>query len=649
MIRLFVIFILGFCLLSFQSVCGQEEFSTDSKRAIKNYKMALNKYSQRDYSETLFFIDEAIKDDGLFVEAYLLKADLSKTTDNIAQEISSYRKVLNINPDFFIYTSFNLGVALYNNGEYKEALQFLKGFVNKNVGKEQVRKKAKRQIERCIVAIELVNNPVEFNPISVGKGINDLNDQYWPSLSLDGKTMIYTVLLTDSSKISMYNQFAKQEDFYISTREDGCWQQSNPIGPPLNTSGNEGAHKVSADGKTIVFTGCNRRDGFGNCDIYFSFKENGQWTMPINAGRTINTPYSEKQPSLSPDGRFLYFSSNRPEGEGKMDIWVSEKIGNRYWTMPINMGDGINTDDDEVSPFIHPDNRTFYFSSSGHNGLGKKDIFYSRLDSIKEWSTPVNIGYPINTHLDEIGLIVDAKGELAYYSTNYNSESTNIFSFKMPNEVKPNAVSYLSGHIFDENTKEPLQSKFQLINLSYGDTVMQSSSNKKDGKYLVCLPSGFNYGLSVSHPGYLFYSINFNFNGMHSLVQPYELNIPLKRISIGNTVVLENIFFNSDSYDLLADSDMELMKIYEFAKFNPEIELEIGGHTDNTGTQEYNISLSEKRAKAVYDYLIEKGISAHRLTYKGYGQNKPIIANDSVEDKAKNRRTELKVISNPNN
>ncbi len=644
MSRWLFIFVLVFSFCSIQLVHSQESFSTDSKRAIKNYKMALNKYSQRDYSETLFFIEQAIKEDESFIEAYLLKADLSKTTDNISQEIKSYRKALNIDPNYFIYTSFNLGVALYNNGEYNESLQILNEFIAKKIGKQQVLEKAKRQIERCLVAIELVNNPVEFNPISVGDGINDSNDQYWPSLSLDGLTMIYTTLLTDSSRLLMYNQFAKQEDFYISNKQNGCWQTGKPIGPPLNTPGNEGAHKVSADGKIIVFTGCNRNKGFGNCDIYFSFIENGKWTMPLNAGPTINTPYSEKQPSLSPDGRFLYFSSNRPGGEGKMDIWVSELIEDSYWTRPVNMGCFINTKGDEVSPFIHPDNSTFYFSSSGHNGLGKKDIFYSRLDSLKQWTKPKNIGYPINTHLDEIGLVVDAKAELAYYSTNYNNESTNIFSFHIPVESKPKAVSYLSGIIFDETTKEPLQSIFQLINLSTSDTVMQSVSNKSDGKYLVCLPSGYNYGLSVSHPGYLLYSINFNFNGKHSLVKPYELNIPLKRISNGNSVVLENIFFDSDSYELLPDSDMELIKIYEFSDINPEIELEIGGYTDNTGTKESNISLSEKRAKAVYDYLIAKGISEHRLTYKGYGQSNPILPNDSEIDKAKNRRTELKII-----
>ena len=647
MIRVGIIIILF--LISNSGVgFAQKQLSSKSKRAIKDYNMALNKYNQRNFEEALFYVDEAIDNDSMFIEAHLFKADISNLKEDVKQEISSYEKALSINPDFFTYTRLNLGKAYLNDGDYAKAVKLFKEFVEINKGKERTIRKALDLIKRSEYAIELKNNSVEFNPQNLGSNINNLNDQYWPSLSLDGNTLIYTELLTDSSRISQFGNFAKQEDFYISFKDDGGWSHGEPMGEPLNTPGNEGAHKVSADGKTIVFTGCNRKDGFGNCDIYYSHKIEGEWSIPRNIGRGINSSFSEKQPCLSPDGRYLYFSSNRPLGQGGMDIWVSVLLDEGYWSNAINLGENINTKSDEVSPFIHHDNSTFYFSSSGHYGLGQKDIFLSKIDSNRQWSKPINIGYPINTHHDEIGLIVDAKGELAYYSTNFGSSSTDIYSFAMPEKVKPNAVSFISGHIFDAKTKISLGAVFQLINLETGDTLMQASSDVTSGKYLICLPIGENYALNVNYPNYLFYSVNFNLQNEHSSMEPYVLDIPLNRIEIGNKVVLNNIFFKLDSYELISNSHIELGKILDFTKKNPQLQLEVGGYTDNIGDRAYNIDLSNKRAKAVYDYLINKGVSKHQLQYKGYGQDNPIEDNSTEEGRATNRRTELKIIDHIN-
>lgn len=633
-------------LLILNSVVGfsQKPLSTKSKRAIKNYNLALNQYQQRNLKDAIFYIDEAIDNDSMFVEAHLFKADISNLKSDVEQEIFSYEKAMNINPDVFTYTRLNLGKAYLNNGQYSKAIDLFADFIEQGKGREHTLSKAAELIEKCEYAIHLKSNAVNFDPINLGANINNLNDQYWPSLSLDGKTLIYTELLTDSSRISKFGDFAKQEDFYISFNENGNWSLGTPIGEPLNTPGNEGAHKLSADGNAIVFTGCNRRDGFGNCDIYYSYKINGEWSVPKNMGRSINSAFSEKQPCLSPDGRYLYFSSNRPHGQGGMDIWVSMLLDDGYWSSAINLGDNINTKGDEVSPFIHPDNSTFYFSSSGHLGMGQKDIFISRIDSNRQWSEPINIGYPINTHHDEIGLVVDAKGELAYYSTNFESSSTDIYSFKMPLKVQPTAVSYISGRIFDAITNKSLNAGFQLLDLETGDTIMQANSDLTNGKYLVCLPIGKNYALNVNYPEYLFYSVNFNLRNEHSSIEPYILDIPLNRIQIGNRVVLKNIFFDTDSYELKSDSEVELAKIYEFAIKNPDLILEVGGYTDNKGDVSYNIDLSNKRAKAVHEYLINKGVPDEQLSYKGYGQENPIDKNDTKEGRAVNRRTELKII-----
>lgn len=641
---------LGLLILSFfvfnLNTKAQEEFTSKSKHAIKNYKLAINQMAQQNYVEAEQSIEIAIGEDSTFIEAFLLKAEIMRIKGQTDNEIICYKKAIAIDPEFFIYTIFNLGFALYSNGEYNESIKYLQQFIALGKGKPDTQKNAEEYIEKCKIAIQLKSHPVAFKPVNVGPGINNDYDQYWPSLSLDGKTMIYTVMFTDSSQLNFYGEPAHQEDFYMSNYSDGCWQKGEPIGPPLNTPGNEGAHKLSADGKTLVFTGCNRPDGFGNCDIYISHKKLGQWTIPQNMGSAINTPYSEKQPSISPDGRYLYFSSNRPDGIGNMDLYVSEKKDDGSWGRPLNLGKTINTKGNEVSPFIHPDNFTLYFSSDGLPGLGNKDIFYTTKDSVGQWKQPVNIGYPINTHREEIGLVVDALGTTAYYATNYNSSSIDIWSFEMPEQARPKAVSYLTGRIYDAETNRSLNAVFQLIDLATSDTVMQAKTTSNDGKYMVCLPSGKNYALCASSTGYLFYSINFNLSDIHSQMHPKEVDIPMVKIKAGETVVLRNIFFKLNDYTLLPDSHVELNKIAEIISQNTELKFEISGHTDNLGAVDYNQQLSEKRAKTVYDYLIQKGIHPEQLIYKGYGSVKPIADNSTDEGRAQNRRTELKVIGN---
>lgn len=625
------------------SLIAQKEYTSNSKRAIKNYELAINKYNQQFVDEALQYVQEALYYDSLFVEAYLMQADMYKTLNKPVKEVACLKKAIELNADYFPYSYYNYGEALYLVGKYELSKHQFNVFLDKNIGRESVRRKALNYLDLCDNAIQLVMHPVDFNPVNVGSGINNAFDQYWPSLSLDGNSMIYTTLLVDSLRVNRIGQYARQEDFFISYKDEKGWQHGTPIGPPLNTPGNEGAHKLSVDGRTIVFTGCNRPDGFGNCDIYIAFKDENTWSVPVNMGRMINTPFSEKQPCLSPDGRYLYFSSNRSGGKGGMDIWVSE-ILDGYWSVPMNLGDSINTKKDEVSPFIHPDNSTFYFSSNGHPGLGMKDIFYTSKDSSKTWLGAKNLGYPINTHHDEIGLVVDAPGTKAYYSTNSGSESTNIFEFSMPEEARPNAVSYLSGKIYDAETKKAIGAEFSLVELGNNDTIMKSVAEASDGRYLLCLPTGCNYSFSVQEMGYLFYSENFNFEGEYSLTEPLKIDIPLTKIKVGGKVILNNVFFDSDSYKLLTHSIPELEKLYIFINNNSGLKFEISGYTDNVGDETYNLNLSKKRAESVYNYMIDKGIGKGVILYEGYGSKIPISTNDTEVGRAKNRRTELKII-----
>ncbi|MFA6404163.1 MAG: OmpA family protein [Salinivirgaceae bacterium] len=635
--------LLFFTLLNFQPAQGQQKYATQSKKAIQFYEEAIQWYQQMNYDEAIKSLNHAIEKDVLFVDAYLLKAEVYRSQELTELEIENYLKAIEIDPNYFEFVFFNLGSAYYNIGEYKQSeIQLLK-FISIYQGKPITLAKANNLLKKCEYAQNLVDNPVPFTPINLGPAVNDSLDQYWPSLSVDGKTLVYTVMLVDSSRKTIFGNYAHQEDFYISRFVDGEWKKGQPIGSPINTSANEGAQQISADGKTLVFTGCNRSDGFGNCDIYFSFLQNNEWTVPVNGGPLLNSSFSEKQPSLSADGRVLYFASDRPGGIGEMDIWYSMLSVDGYWLRPKNMGRVINTVYEEASPYIHSDNRSFYFSSDGHPNLGNKDIFYSHRNDSNQWTKPQNIGYPINSFRDEIGLVINNSGNKAYYSSDINN-SWDIYQFELPVAVKPNPVAYVSGIVTDADTHQKLSALIQLLGLTSLDTLALLHADQNDGSFLICLPAGASYALNVSHPGYLYKSINFNLDSINTFNEPLLLNIELNKIKEGKSVVLENIFFEKDSFNLLSQSYTELQKLIDFITNNPNLVFEIGGHTDDSGTQEYNQQLSEKRAKEVFDFIIKTLAIDDNIAYKGYGETQPMMPNDSNANRAKNRRTELKVL-----
>lgn len=634
-----------FALFAVINIYAQEPTTTQSKKAKAFYQRATLYYRQYDMKNARIEIDNAIDADHNFLEAYLLAAEICNYQSDTEQSINALLTARNIDSTFYPYLDYNLGVSYFECGKYNEAKHYYKLFLNNPKASEKSKIATKKNIEKCDYAISLVNNPVEFSPTPLSKNLELPYEQYWPSLSLDAKTLVFTMLLPDSSRFMPDGSPAMQEDFYVTHFIDGKWQPATPIGAPINTRGNEGAQQISSDGKTLVFTGCNRRDGYGKCDIYFAKKNiYGQWERPYNAGSVINAPSADKQPCLSPDGRFLYFASDRAGGKGKMDIWVSERDANGNWGKPTNLGDPINTAGDDICPFIHPDNQTLYFSSDGHAGLGGKDIFVSRRDSSGNWSKPQNIGYPINTHKDEIGLIVDNSGINAYFSTNSYSETKNLYTFKMPKSARPNAVSYVRGLITDAQTNKPLQAQIQLLDLQNSETIMSTVSDAESGDFLVSLPIGRQYAMFAISSNYLFNSQHFDLSSEHSASEPFLVNIKLEKPQIGANAILNNVFFKFDSFELLPISFTELNRMVQFINNSNGIKFEVGGHTDNVGNDAYNQQLSEKRAKAVYNYLISKGVSTNQLTYKGYGKNVPISDNSTEDGRKQNRRTELKVV-----
>lgn len=638
------ILLIIFCFqLGLTMLYGQRDYSTRSKKAIKFYQSAREAFDNMQDDKALVRLEKALEKDDEFIEAYLLRAEIHRASSSYQKQVEDYLTVKKIDDEYFPYLYYNLGAAQLKTGKYENAKESLNQFLNVKKAREISKLRAQELIKQCDFAIQLINNPVPFNPEPFHTGVPDTINQYWPSLSVDEKVLVFTALLVDSTRKTIVGNFAHQEDFFYCQKDEGSWTKAKPLGKPINTPENEGAQHISADGTRIVYTACNREDGHGRCDIYFTYRTRNGWSRPVNAGPEINSKYSDKQPSLSPDGQILYFSSNRPGGYGGMDIWYAQRSKQGYFKEAQNMGELVNTAGDEISPYIHADNQTFYFSSDGHFGLGNKDIFFIKKDSNNMWQDPINIGYPINDYTDEIGLIINAKGDKAYYTADNDKGFKAIYQFDMPEELRPKPVSYVSGRIFDKQTGEGLEATFQLLSSISNDTIMQVTSNAEDGNYLVCLPAGQEYTLTVDQRGYLFYSAHFDLMQNNTFKDPLKLDIPLMKIEVGEKVVLNNIFFKTDSYSMLPQSNAELAKIVNFLNDKPYLTIEIGGHTDNTGTPAYNKELSEKRAKAVYDYLVKQGEFSQRLTYKGYGETEPIAPNTTEKGRALNRRTELKV------
>ncbi|MEI7499369.1 MAG: OmpA family protein [Bacteroidota bacterium] len=636
------------CQFSFVICFSQgQPLSTQNKKAEKLFYLAVDSYQAKNYDKAIAEIKKAIEQDLQFTEAYILKGDVLADNQQFDDAIISYNAAIKTNNPFSPGLYYILANIQLSTGKYTDSRMNFRRFLEFEQLPEQKRQYAEIGIIACEFAIECMAHPIPFEPVNMGDSINTINDEYINLITPDEELLYFTRLNPTDNQTSGQSQNG-EEDFYLVHRIDSSWSGALNLGPPINTRGNEGALSISPDGKYLYFAACNRPDGYGRCDIYWAHRMGDHWTVPKNLGPVVNSTQWDSQPSFSSDGKTLYFASNRNGGKGSSDIWKTELQPDGQWSVPVNLGDSINTPSEEMAPFIHLDNQTLYFSSKGHLGLGGLDLFYSRISPEGKWNKPVNLGFPINTYADEISLIVNAKGNVAYISSDKlgGKGRQDIYKFPLYPKARPLPATYFKGIVFDEKTKTKLEARFELIDLMTSKTVAESGSDQITGEFLLVLPIERNYALNVSKDGYLFYSENFSLYGTSSQTRPFIKNIPLKPIMTGEAVVLKNIFFDTDKYLLKDESLVELQKLLGLLQRNPKLKIEISGHTDNVGAEEYNIELSGNRASAVYNYLVQNGITASRLSFTGYGFNKPIDNNTTDEGRANNRRTEFKVLSN---
>ena len=624
-------------LFSLFTVCAlaqQRQYSTTDKDAIKNFSLANQSLDEHLYDEAITQLTAAISADGKFVEAHAVLADVYRLKRQNKEAIKEFLKVIALDPEYTRAVYLKIGDAEISEAQYEPARQHLEKYITYPNLTPQNEAFARKLLRDCYFSLEALKHPVPFKPVNMGPEINTAADEYLPVATADEGTLIFTRKINNN------------EDFYKSGKLAGKWQTAVYLSDAINTpTYNEGAQSISQDGKYLFFTGCNRPDGQGRCDIYIAQKKGDDWGKPFSLSSPVNTPGWEAQPSISADGRTLYFVSNRKGGYGGYDIWKSQ-LTDKGWGTPENMGPNINTVYDEQSPFIHPDDSTFYFCSNGWPGMGNKDLFISRLGKDGKWQKPENLGSPINSSGDENGLTLTANGAYAFFSSNnlQGYGGYDIYTFELPLNLRPNVVTYVKGNIKDIKTKAPLEAIIEIVDLEKNMPVYQDYSSEDLGEFLATLAAGKNYGLNISRQGYLFYSDNFSLIG-HAPKMAFNISVLLSPIEVGGKVILKNIFFDTNKFDIKMESKSELQKLVEFLNLNPTVKIEISGYTDDIGNDLANQLLSENRAKSVYQYLISANVNAARMIYKGYGKAEPIAPNTSDDNRSKNRRTEFKIIA----
>lgn len=615
-------------------------FSQNTSRIQKQFEKARKFYLANQPNEAANEANKILEKNAQYVDALLLLADINGDKDSTKNELQFLEMASKYSSDIRII--LRLAKTNYLAGNYFQAKEYYQKYLDKAKITEIRKSEIRYKIESCVFADYAKKHPIQFNPERLSNSINSENDEYWPSLSINQKELVFTRLVKEPGQMP-------QEDFYISEFENEKWSLAQPI-VEINTPYNEGAQSLSANGKYLFFTACNRPGGYGSCDIYYSQRVGGRWTTPRNAGSPLNSAAWETQPSFSSDNKYLYFSSNRKGGKGKKDIWRAAFLGSTSngqlkWGAPENLGDSINTQGNEISPFIHANNKAFYFASDYRHGMGGFDLFRSEQNTDGTFAEAKNLGYPVNTLEDEQGLNISADGTTAFFSSAREKGSgLDIYTFELEEKMRPEPVTYVQAIISDAKTGKPVHANIQLVNLnaSLGNRYEHANTN---GEALICFPLGANYAFNVSEDGYLFYSEAFELTETKTVGNPYNIDIKLEPIKMGAEMNFYNIYFETDSFRILPQSIPELQNLVMFLKNNPTLKVEIQGHTDNTGSEQKNQKLSELRAKSVLEFLVKNHIDKSRLNAKGYGMSYPVASNNTPEGKRKNRRTTIKIIS----
>jgi outer membrane protein OmpA-like peptidoglycan-associated protein/Tol biopolymer transport system component len=610
-----------------------------SPKLLKIYQEGIKFSKKGKPKDAIKNYDKVLKEEPRFLEAKLKKAGLAYDINDLDLARKLIDEVIAVDPKYDAEMYYAAALCTKPKKDYEHSSKYLTQYLKYNTGiSPDQSKKVKREIAENDFRINALKNPKSLTVQKVDASINSSGSEYLPFITIDNKQMIFT-----------RQEFGK-EDLYVSTkRSDGSWGKAALLNG-VKSQYDEAALTMSADGNMIVYTSNDKITSFGGYDLFTSRKENGTWTKAMNLGKKINSVAKETQPCIADNGKTIYFASNRQGGLGGTDIYVVTRTADNKWSQPVNLGPTINTPGNDESPFIHADGTTLYFRSNGHIGMGSDDIYFAKLNpETKSWSEPINMGYPINTENSEGALFIDRKGEYAYFASSLETkkrgvDSLDIYYFELPLELRPEPVSYIKVNIQDATTLKNTKAKYDIIDLTTKDTI--SSGTATDGIVITSIKKNKNYALQIDKDKYYFHSENFNTTEIYDASKPYEIIVKLKPIETipDAPIVLNNIFFETGSSVLLNESQIEINKLATFLKSNQNLKIKITGHTDNVGSDVDNQRLSDARAKAVLEALVQKGIEAYRLSHEGKGESIPIADNNTAEGRKANRRTEFVVL-----
>lgn len=672
--RVYVFIVVFFALSGFFATNSPAQLNIEycneisSRRALRNFENAIELLNSRNLNEAEKVLLEIVENNEEFTEAWIALSEVYYTRYMNASSINAekrfYRNYINcvykINetcPHFNNYEAkFILGSYLLSNNERKEAKRFFKSFLEKGDSTSNLHSRAQQQYDYLVKYFDLVNNPVPFEPVIV-EGVSTVDDDYLPLISPDGSKAFYVRAYMKRPLGSIYHeQFVEEFTVAYSLDKEGIkFTDGEAMPHPFNQGQNQGAATITIDNRKMYIAICEfvSRD-YESCNIHVTRRINNSWTDFQQLGPNINGRFTwESQPSISADGRTLYFSSIRETNTDfdpnfpNSDIYYSVKDDDGNWGPAKNMGTVINTPGNEKTPFIHSDSQTLYFASDGHPGLGGYDIFYSQYRE-GEWSEPKNIGYPINTAYDDLGLIVSTSGEKAYFASNKlkGLGGWDIYAFDLYEEARPERVFFASGQITDEHGYGMSNARLEIKNTRTQE-INHGIVNADDGNYAIAVTMDSNenddYLMVVKSEGHLFTSKLIN-PIEEEVFTPVNIDFEVRPIEVGQVVELNDIYFATASFEINQKSLAVLNSFIEFLQENQFIRIKLSGHTDSIGDFDMNMRLSENRAKAVYDYLVGNGINPNRLEYRGFGETRPVASNETEEGRAKNRRTEFKII-----
>ncbi len=610
------------------------------------YKKGKDLYDNSKYEDAIPTLKKAVTLSKEYPDATYYLGLCYKYNSQYPEALEQFARLEQISPTYWAWYFYEAGDANLQLGKFDEAVAYFDKFLTKfpsDPTRTIFHHQAQYKKQQALGKKSLLNEGSNMkDPVMFPTNVTSSFDDYMPNSDPTGKILYFTS--KRKGGISQEDAASKEgdEDIYQVELANGNWSNPSLLPQPINSVNNEGASTFSADGQTVVYTACGREGGVGGCDLYIMHLEGSQWSEPKNLGNVVNSKEWDSQPTISADGTRIIFSSERSGGYGGEDLYMIERNVFGEWGPPMNLGGMVNTPFADSSPYLSPDGKTLYFASTGHPGFGSSDLFKTVLENGK-WTTPVNMGKPLNTSGGDKYFTIGGSGEVGYFASDRGGNGLKLYSVEIPEEMRPTPTVIVSGVVSNAKTNEKVGAYVIVEDLNSGELIAVNKSNSVTGKYLVVLPSGRNYSVSANKEAFFFYSQSFQVPD-NARYQEFKKDIALKPIEKGAKVVLNNIFFETAKATLSPDSRLELAKAVDLMKKNASMIIEVGGHTDNVGEDAANMKLSTERAKSVRDYLIKAGIAATRIQAKGYGESSPVAANDTDEGRKTNRRTEFIIL-----